>query len=428
MTKVDQQRLDSLLLHLAKHGQHVNSIRLARPKDALHPDETYLHELPSALRQLTSLHLQFNSNAYYDDEHLLCLQSAPGSGYHGVLGAAAVVARLKQLTLSYCMLLDGDRGLSAALALLPGLEHLCIDCVYTPPVSRRNTQTLHLSLGDWLPSMRQLTSLKLWDVQLSTTDDGTADLRHLSALTRLADLRLLPAGPYKITTGTLPATQCLTLLQLSGYPYSFSPAALLCMTKLQHLQLMPRFQDMHSARGTFADQLLAEPQYLQELQHLTCLILSYSRAEPLPAAKAYSFLTASTNLQHLDVSGCCLPAGVWDHMFPAGRQLLQLRVLDISQVTHPGDHGENSTAAAAAPEGSHLASCCPGLQTLRMYRLRYHSESLAALSGLNSLHTLSLQVCSRGVSGAGLQLFSCCQLLQLNWWLLHFLTAPLCRL
>ena len=50
------------------------------------------------------------------------------------------------------------------------------------------------------------------------------------------------------------------------------------------------------------------------------------------SAADFSALTASSKLQHLSLSRCWLPAGVWQHMFPAGRQLPQLRSLKITYV------------------------------------------------------------------------------------------------
>ena len=48
-----------------------------------------------------------------------------------------------------------------------------------------------------------------------------------------------------------------------------------------------------------------------------------------PAA-AFSALTASSKLQHLAVNWWTLPAGVGQHVFPSGRQLLNLRSLDLT--------------------------------------------------------------------------------------------------
>ena len=122
---------------------------------------------------------------------------------------------------------------------------------------------------------------------------------------------------------------------------------------------------------------------LRDLQQLTHLHLSSSlrEIEYLPTA-AFSALTASSKLQYLNLCCCALPVDVWQHMFPAGRQLPHLTFLDISAVKQPGE------ALATAPEGSCLVSCCPGLQYLNMKFLRCDADHLAPLRGLSMLHTL----------------------------------------
>lgn len=88
-----------------------------------------------------------------------------------------------------------------------------------------------------------------------------------------------------------------------------------------------------------------------------------------------------------------LPPGVWQHVFLAGRQLPHLQLLDISCVTvsngRPG-------RIAAAPEGTRLAACCPGMQSLTLKHLQYSADLLASLKGLGGLHTLHLATEGKG--------------------------------
>ena len=79
--------------------------------------------------------------------------------------------------------------------------------------------------------------------------------------------------------------------------------------------------------------------HLQDLQQLTHLTLrgvlrkgwgTTDSAEP--PATAYAALTASSKLQHLDISSSKLPAGVWQHVFPPSRQLPHLHILDLGWV------------------------------------------------------------------------------------------------
>jgi hypothetical protein len=124
------------------------------------------------------------------------------------------------------------------------------------------------------------------------------------------------------------------------------------MTQLQHLELV-RYS---IAGGSGTAQLLLHLQPLQQLTHVN-LTHTLRSNEPNPPAEAYSAVTASSMLQHLNISCGRLPAGVWQHLFAAGQQLPHLTRLDVSGVCHPP-----SLVNAAPPGGDLLASCCPNLQ------------------------------------------------------------------
>jgi hypothetical protein len=386
-----QQQVDSLLGgYLAKYGTHIDSISLEGE------DGPEVRQLPQSLTKLSSL--AFDNSL---------VQMLPGDGYQGVLGAAAAAPLpLKQLRLNNSKVLDSyegreglkefDGGLMKALALLPGLEHLSIiEC------DDSHGGSLCIPLGEVLPGLQQLTFLEL-DLELGVdpdTDDDSSEegedaapmphptavqMQHLSTLTRLADLRL-PQIVCRFTAGMLSGVQTLTRLQLSGpYTYApFDPAALAGKTLLQHLGL--HFKALlDSAPGV---QLLAQ---LQLQQKLTCLQLGVQQSlrdidpRSLPPAAAIAALTASSKLQCLDVSGCRLPEGVWQHMFPVGRQLPYLRVVGIS---------------AAAPDGTRLVSCCPALEALTIRQVERSRELLSSLQELSGLHTLHLEHSSRNSEG-----------------------------
>jgi hypothetical protein len=143
----------------------------------------------------------------------------------------------------------------------------------------------------------------------------------------------------------------------------FQPAALAGKAKLQHLELvgwgfaqaMLRFEQAGGAAGVA--QMLSQLQQQTQLTHLNLEDMSDREvgSGDLPAA-AYTALTASSKLQHLDISGSKLPAGVWQHLFRIGRQLLHLTSLNVRCVK------QLPRGAALAPEGSRNVSCCPSLQ------------------------------------------------------------------
>ena len=180
-------------------------------------------------------------------------------------------------------------------------------------------------------------------------------LKWLAAMTALVDLRLSSDSTYNISASMLSGLQSLTRLQLAvpdrrkaDARVSIEPGLLSGKTRLQHLELL------HCDAGVAAyeRQLLAR---LGELQQLTYLSMrgslhhSGAHFSVIPAA-AYSALTASSKLQHLDID-CCWPAFAWKHMFAAGRQLPQLRTL----------------YASVFLDSSCLFRCCPGLRKVGLY-------------------------------------------------------------
>ena len=128
-------------------------------------------------------------------------------------------------------------------------------------------------------------------------------------------------------------------------------------------------------------QLLSALQPLQQLTYLCLRHSPHNHASIAPAS--FSTLTASSKLQHLDISHCTLPADVWQHIYPNGRQLPRLQALHVSDV-------RQLKGVPAAPEGSRLVSCCPGLQSLHMQGLGRKAQVLSPLSGLSGLSELSL--------------------------------------
>ena len=219
-------------------------------------------------------------------------------------------------------------------------------------------------------------------------------MQGLRQLTALQDLRLKLSNDCTIDGSVLAGAQHLTCLQLHGCDADvvIHPGVLAGKTQLQHLAV-GYIIDGGSAGVT---ELLS---HLQHMQQLTYLSLNCTLEATAPAAADYSALTASSNLRLLDVRDCTVPVGAWQHIFPSGRQLPHLQVLEIGEMHTP-------EGPAAAPEGSRLVSCCPGLQTLSMQQLQYSSELLAPLTGLSSLQELSLE--PKNSLGEGLEVV--CQL------------------
>jgi hypothetical protein len=151
-----QPRLDSQVdVYLPRHGQHVDRLSLGAGE---------LRQLPTTLTKLTSLTAKS-----------MRLQLLPGCGFQGVLGAA-VTPPLKRLRLNECiMMMDLEEGLTAALALLPGLEHLSIiNDSNSIMITEQETAT---GGGNVLRKLSRLTYLELrgmwWEVADNDDYDGT---------------------------------------------------------------------------------------------------------------------------------------------------------------------------------------------------------------------------------------------------------------
>jgi hypothetical protein len=317
-----------MLMYLAKYSQTIDSIdfralRLVR-----------LRELPSDL-QISSL--------LFDGFEL---QLQPGGGFEGVLGAAGRLEALKQLRLSGCRVLDAgaDAGLEAVLSMLPaGLEHLSVDgLAIDMDAARIPTSTLQ--------HLQHLTYLQFVGVCPVGPDPDSPAMQPLQALTRLVELHLdRPLNDMlTITADMLSGMQRLTHLQLVHH--KCEQGLLVGLTQLHHVGL------------AWCDILGGDSEFLSQLEsmgHLTHLNLMFSLKGA--AARDCSALTASSKLQHLNICECSLPAGVWQHMFPTGRQLLHLTYLDIQRVKW---RDVPARYVPAAPGASLLIRCCPNLRYL----------------------------------------------------------------
>ena len=371
-----QQQVEGVLQYLGKHGQHVDSVSISGDGDC-----TVNLPLPPNV-QLESLLLDGASLQVAWLRH----------GLLGVLGAPAGAApALKQLRLLNCK--PHDRGaadaLAAAMGQLPkGLQHLSI--------SNNSDTIFRFPAGVFRRRLPQLTHLELAGVGIVGSAIGSPALQDLQALAGLVDLRLNRLGPAtRVTVSMLSGMHHLTRLELSQA--QMEPGVLDGKTQLQHIML--RQLRLPQADGVDRDvsdngdvgplamqtvQLLSHLQHLQQLTHLDLLGSLCSDEERNPAAAAYSALTASSKLAHLNISMCRLPADACQHVFPTGRKLLHLRYLDISSLLQPSwDEG-------IPPTGSSLVSCCPNLQSLDMQEVQFSSELLTALAGLTGLSTLWL--------------------------------------
>jgi hypothetical protein len=278
-----------------------------------------------------------------------------------------------------------------------------------------------------LQHLQHLTFLEL-DSFLGTRapDNKQPYLQQLQLNTVLRDLRLDPnageppgygwgaKGRFRrprhddtlvLNASMLSGARQLTRLQLSKY--QFETATLAGKTALQHL-------DLRKCRVTAGiaglTQLLSHLQHMPLLTHLGirgCLYKQPAAQEDAVSdealwdskhswqrdafAAAYSALTVSSRLQHLDISKAFLPAGVWASILPAGRQLPELRTLKLAKVRQTLAKRHVLYYESVSPlQGARLVSCCPGLQYLDLTGWVCSEQLLAPLAGLRDLRTLLL--------------------------------------
>ena len=203
VTVDDELQLDSVLLYLANHGQHVSNLTL----------HNFADNRPRADGggAPLNLFLLLQSNLHSLELHEFALQLQPNSGYQG---AAKDGSALEDLIISECQLLDGEEELAAALSALPSLQHLSIvecdtaegdTCMFPFPTSA-------------LQRVQQLTYL-----ELSLCEEQHLDsLQHWQALTGLQDLSLSFAIPVADTlqvvhAGMLSGIHHLTRLNVYGW-------------------------------------------------------------------------------------------------------------------------------------------------------------------------------------------------------------------
>jgi len=215
-----------------------------------------------------------------------------------------------------------------------------------------------------LQHLSAVSALKHLDLDLSwwaspeSTAPALSGLQHLQQLTAL-DLTALYQETWGINMQSMPAIAVLTALRVlklhSGS--SVDPSVLAGLSQLQELYLACR--DPWDAEDCAA--MLAG---IGQQQGLLRLNIHGFHCWSSPSAAAYSALTASSQLQHLELLSDELPAGAWQQMFQPARRLPELRYLGFEGGdTTPWQHPAQRLGAA---DMQAMVSCCPALETLKL--------------------------------------------------------------
>ena len=197
------------------------------------------------------------------------------------------------------------------------------------------------------------------------------DLQHLpSSITQLQ----FHGNVYGAGSGLRlpPQLQHLTrLLQLYLQDCVVQPAVLGSLTSLQvlHLQYCPLPSLNNDDEGYDTEGTAALLDVLSKMTCLQDLCLSLTGVDTVSTApQRFAALTASTQLTRLELGPddyTPLPKGAVQYMFPAGRQLPCLQVLNISPIIDwRTDFGTGDEWCIDGADIYSIANCCTGLQEL----------------------------------------------------------------
>jgi hypothetical protein len=293
-------------------------------------------------------------------------------------------------------------GLSALTSLQELLcEGLSSLRVFMRRISMPNVTDAEADLVDAFPQLQRLTSLTLrYDLA------STAAVSQLSALQSLQKLELrdttadsFAALPESLTQLSLVFRQrgsltCSNAAGLSGltalqslHMCNVVPLDLSLLAGMRHLRCLQLFECELAAGGL-------RLQVVSSFTGLTCLEVAHRVRMPattFTAAEAAA-LTASSQLAELDLNGLSDQPQAYASLFPPGRQLQHLTVLEIS-----ADLLNNPAAVQQA------GSCCSNLQSLTLTCAQHNIDasfnddegaavvdSLAAMSAWSSLRQLQL--------------------------------------
>jgi len=378
-----QERCDDVVQWLQRHGSGVTALKAQRSRHELTP---FLASLPCPL-----------------------LMDFEGEGLSLQPGFFTACTGLTRLLLAGCWVQDSPNATSSVgagsplmqLSVLTSLQHLGLSSV-SGGSSVTNLRGTELALPSSLLShLVQLTYLQLSFV------GSDAPLQHLSALTALQHLDLcfrkfgqlhatadvltglqflqdltalkLHSAPWPIDVHSMPALTALTALRVLQLLHSTStnPAVLAGFRQLQQLELTG--QNPWDAEGSAA--LLAA---IGQQPQLTRLRLHPCRVWSAPSAAAFSALTASSHLQHLELLQCDFPVGAWQHMFPPNKCLPELRHLCLR-----GDQYAVGAQQLSPADVQARASCCPALVSLGLGR-QFPVSTAAPFGALTALTSLWL--------------------------------------
>lgn len=273
----------------------------------------------------------------------------------GRLGALEACSGLTALVLGCSQLQQPSSSLSV-LSKLGSLQHLGLVSLTDNSTDECGVPSALALPTGLLPSLKQLS--RLWIVDVVSSDQHLQELSCLAALqelgwasqgssitstglqaltclqAKLTQLELCMEGSI-ISIITVPALAQLTgLLHLVLVCSELQPGVLSAITWLQHLELVLHSEDWPHSCQMDQPAVLAWLAQLPNLRHLQLGTLPQAQCLTTAAsAAASSALVANSQLEFLGVTFDSVPAGAWQHVFTAGRQLPRLHPLKLTACT-----------------------------------------------------------------------------------------------
>jgi hypothetical protein len=159
------------------------------------------------------------------------------------------------------------------------------------------------------------------------------------------------------------------------------------LSTLQHLHHFSFRGDQPTAvcsvvHRAVAKALLAALQHLTQLQHLELrgCHLDWATFQQGMGYQFFSFLTASTQLTALAVNGgfaVPVPQVAFDHMFPSGRVLPNLKALRLERLAH-----FTTDLCVEAAQVARIATSCPALKEVKLSGVTHPAFDTSCLAQL----------------------------------------------
>jgi len=378
-----QERCDSFVRWLKQHGSSVMQIKIechGRYSLSQLPCPQLCH-LDLSGMELGPIFTKQDSLSSRTNLTRLVLSKCAAPGMSGNLASLLTLTKLTKLQ---HLDLSIEVQPSAGGLAFPGelLLHL-VQLTYL------QLSASQLKSSGALQHLSALSALQHLSMDLSYVLDP-GDVSGLQGLQQLTALRLQCVWYWPISSEILPALTQLTALRLLHLQriQSVDPAVLAEYSQLQELEL-------HFSNGVTwtAEQTAALLAAVGQQHELTKLQIKCYRPWHTPSAAAYSALTASSRLQHLELANCNLPAAAWQQMFPSTRRLPELQYISLNKGSVSLSVGPKEFLQLCRSDMQAMVSCCPGLVSLALCR-GLGASSVALLRQLTGLKQLTL--CTAG--------------------------------